>query len=70
MLKIEFEQIWSDAYAHIMDSGSNRLYTTFPNIIAFISAVPHQKIFKKHFLDKNHIFLDRKCAPEGRNLIQ
>ena len=40
MSKIEFEQNWRYGYVltYIMDSGSNRLYTTSPNIFALISA--------------------------------
>ena len=40
MSKIEFEKIGVMDMSYIMDSGSNRLYTTFPNIVILISADP------------------------------
>ena len=52
--------------SYIMDSGSNRLYTTFPDIFSLISADPadlsHNQ--KNHFFEKNAIFFDQKCALE------
>ena len=58
--------------SYIMDSGQNRLYTTFPNIFLFLSADPADlsHIQKNHFHEKNPIFLDRKCALEGPELVQ
>ena len=46
--------------SYIMDSGQNRVYTTFPNIFSLISADPadlskNQK--KNHFSKKNDDFL-------------
>ena len=45
--------------SYIMDSGQNRLYTTFPNIYALLSADPADlsKIQKNHFPKKIHDFL-------------
>ena len=40
--------------SYIMDSGQNRLYTTFPNIFSLISADPADlsHIEKNHFFEK------------------
>ena len=58
--------------SYIMDFADFWLYTTFPNIFSLISAdpadLPH--IQKNHFHEKNPIFLDRKCALEGPELVQ
>ena len=45
--------------SYIMDSGQNRLYTTFPNIFSLISADPADlfHIQKKSFFKKNHDFV-------------
>ena len=45
--------------SYIMDSGQNRLYTTFPNIFSLISAdlADLSHIQKNHFSKKNHDFL-------------
>ena len=45
--------------SYIMDSGSNRLYTTFPNIFSLISADPADlsKNQKNHFSKKLTVFL-------------
>ena len=45
--------------SYIMDSGQNRLYTTFPNIFSLLSADPadlskNQK--KNNIFKKNHDF--------------
>ena len=55
--------------SYIMDSGQNRLYTTFPNIFSLLSADPADlsHIQKNHFHEKSH-FLDRKSALEGPKL--
>ena len=44
--------------SYIMDSGSNKLYTTFPNIFSLIWADPADlsKNQKKSFAQKNHDF--------------
>ena len=45
--------------SYIMDSGQNRLYTTFPNIFKLISADPADlsKNQKNNFSKKNDDFL-------------
>ena len=40
----------------IMDSGQNRLYTTFPNIFSLLSDDPEKKK-KKSFFQKHDDFL-------------
>ena len=47
--RYDFEKINS------MDSGQNRLYTTFPNIFSLISADPAD-LSKNYFSKKNTIF--------------
>ena len=56
--------------SYIMDSGQNRLYTTFPNFFSLISADPADlsNIEKNHFFEKIPTFLDRKCDLEGPKL--
>ena len=58
--------------SYIMDSGQNELKTTFPNIFSLISAdsADLSKNQKNHFSKKKSRFLDKKCALEGRNLVQ
>ena len=58
--------------SYIMDSGQNRLYTTFPNIFSLLSADPADlsKNQENHFFKKKSRFLDQKGALEGRNLVQ
>ena len=53
--------------SYIMDSGSNRLYTTFPNIISLLSADPADLSTnqKNHFFEKKWPFLNQKSAVEG-----
>ena len=51
--------------SYIMDSGQNRLYTTFPNIFSLISADPADlfHIQKNHFSKKkNTIFGSKMCS--------
>ena len=45
--------------SYIMDSGQNRLYTTFPNIFLLLSADPADLSYiqKNHFSKKIHDFL-------------
>ena len=56
--------------SYIMDSGQNRLYTTFPKIFSLLSAdlADLSHIQKKSFSWKNPIFLDQKSALEGPKL--
>ena len=49
MLKIEFEQM---DMSYIMDSGQNRLYTTFPNIFSLLSADPANLSYTGQFNKK------------------
>ena len=44
--------------SYIMDSGQNRLYTTFPNIFSLLSADPADLSYiqKNHFSKKIHDF--------------
>ena len=46
--------------SHIMDSGQNGLYTTFPNFFLLISADPADlsKNQKNHFFEKNAFFFN------------
>ena len=48
--------------SYIMDSSSNRLYTTFPNIFSLLSADPVDLSYiqKNHFSKKIHDFLIEK----------
>ena len=57
--------------SNIMDSGQNRVYTTFPNIFSLLSADSDDlsKNQKKSFSPKKMIF-DRKSSLEGRDLVQ
>ena len=59
MSKIEFEQIWRYGYVLYYGFGSNRLYTTFPNIFLLLSADPADLSYiqKNHFSKKIHDFL-------------
>ena len=47
--------------SYIMDSGQNRLYTTFPNIFSLLSADPADlsHIQKNHFHEKIPYFLKK-----------
>ena len=49
---------------YIMDSGQNRLYTTFPNIFSLLSADPADlsKNQKNHFFKKITIFEPKMCS--------
>ena len=50
---------------YIMDSGSNRLYTTFPNTFSLISADPadlSKKSKKSFFQKKITIFGSKMCS--------
>ena len=57
--KLSLNKIGVMDMSYIMDSGSNRLYTTFPNLFSLISADPADlsKNQKKSFFQKNHDFL-------------
>ena len=70
--KLTLSKIGVMDVSYIMDSGQNRLYTTFPNFFSLISADPADlsHIEKNHFFEKNPIFLDRKCALERPKLAQ
>ena len=56
--KLSLNKIGVMDMSYIMDSGSNRLYTTFTNIFSLISADPADlsKNQKNHFSKKNHDF--------------
>ena len=58
--------------SYIMDSGQNRLYTTFPNIFSLLSADPADLSYiqKNQFSKKNPWFFDRKSALKGPELVQ
>ena len=68
--KLSLSKIGVMDMSYIMDSGQNRLYTTFLNFFSLISAdLPDlSHIQKKSFSSKNPIFLDRKSALEGSKL--
>ena len=68
--KLSLSKIGVMDMSYIMDSGQNRLYTTFPNIFSLISADPADlsHIEKNHFCWRNPVFWDRKCALEGPKL--
>ena len=55
--------------SYIMDSGQNRVYTTFPNIFSLISADPADlsKNQKNHFSKK---IIDQKSALEVPKRVQ
>ena len=57
--KLSLNKIGVMDVSYIMDSGQNRLYTTFPNIFLLLSADPADlsKIQKNHFSKKIHNFL-------------
>ena len=57
--KLSLNKIGVMDMSYIMDSGQNRLYTTFPNIFLLLSADPTDlsKIQKNHFSKKIHDFL-------------
>ncbi len=62
--KLSLNKIGVMDVSYIMDSGLNRLYTTFPNIFSLISADPadlshNQKII---FLKKMRIFGSKICS--------
>ena len=50
--------------SYIMDSGQNRLYTTFPNIFLLLSADPADLSYiqKNHFSKKSMIFWSKICS--------
>ena len=50
--------------SYIMDSGQNRLYTTFPNIFSLLSADPADLSYmqKNHFFQKSMIFRSKICS--------
>ena len=50
--------------SYIMDSGQNRLYTTFPNIFSLLSADPADLSYiqKNHFSKKIHDILSKICS--------
>ena len=50
--------------SYIMDSGQNRLYTTFPNIFSLLSADPADLSYieKNHFSKKSMIFRSKICS--------
>ena len=50
--------------SYIMDSGQNRLYTTFPKIFLLISVDPTDlsKNQKNHFFKKTSIFGLKMCS--------
>ena len=52
--KLSLSKIGVMNMSYIMDSGSNRLYTTFPNIFSLLSADPADlsHIQKNHFHEK------------------
>ena len=70
--KLTLSKIGVMDMSYIMDSGQNRLYTTFPNIFSLLSADPADLSYiqKKSFFQKNPWFFDRKSALERRNLVQ
>ena len=53
--------------SYIMDSGQNRLYTTFPNIFSLISADPADlsKNQKKTFFQKKNMIFGSKMYSRG-----
>ena len=57
--KLSLNKIGVMDMSYIMDSGQNRLYTTFPNIFSLLSADPADlsKNQKNHFSKKIHDFL-------------
>ena len=67
MLKIEFEKIAVMDVSYIMDSGQNRLYTTFSNIF-LLSADPADLSYiqKNHFHEKSHIFGSKMCSRRAK----
>ena len=62
--KLSLNKIGVMDMPYIMDSGQNRLYTTFPNIFSSISADPADlsKNQKNHFSKKMTIFWSRICS--------
>ena len=56
--KLSLNKIGVMDMSYIMDSGQNRLYTTFPNIFSLLSAdsADLSKNQKNHFSKKNHDF--------------
>ena len=62
--KLSLNKIGVMDMSYIMDSGSNRLYTTFPNIFSLISADSSQ-MQKTHFSKKNHDFLIENLLQSG-----
>ena len=50
--------------SYIMDSGSNRLYTTFPNIFSLLSAdsADLSKNQINHFFGKSPFFKSKMCS--------
>ena len=67
--KLTLSKIGVMDVSYIMDSGQNRLYTTFPNFFSLISADPADlsNIEKNHFfLKKSHIFGSKWCSREAK----
>ena len=66
--KLTLSKIGVMDMSYIMDSGQNRLYTTFPNIFSLISADPADlsHIQKNHFSKKIMIFWSKMCSREAR----
>ena len=49
--------------SYIMDSGQNRLYTTFPNIFSLISADPADLSYnQKNHISKKNVFGSKICS--------
>ena len=55
--------------SYIMDSGSNRLYTTSPHIFLLLSADPADlsKNKKNHFFKKITIFESKMCSRAAKS---
>ena len=54
-----------------MDSGSNKLYKTFPNVFSLLLADPaHLLHIQKPFFQKKSWTFDRESALDARNLLQ
>ena len=70
--KLSLSKIGVMDMSYIMDSGQNRLYTTFPNIFSLLSADPADLSYiqKNHFSKKKSWFFYRKSALKGPELVQ
>ena len=57
--------------SYIMDSGQNRLYTTFPNIFSLLSADPADLSYiqKNHFHEKIPYFWIENVLQKGQNWL-